>query len=80
MAEGYLAGETVRKLAKRFGFHRGTVSAALQRAGVDRRYHQHQPVDLDRADELHGQGLTVTQTAKTLGVGRTTLVRALRSR
>ena len=80
LVAGYQAGETVRQLALRFGFHRETVSIALKRAGVERRYHDRGEVDLDRADELHSTGLTITAVAARLGIGRTTLVKALRAR
>ncbi len=54
------------------GFHRETVSSALERAGVSRRYHQRRDVDLDRADELHAAGLSIADVAKTLGIGSPT--------
>lgn len=76
---GYEAGCTVRDLAAQFGLHRETVSAALERAGVARRYHHRRDVDLDRADDLHAAGLSITEVAQVLGVGRTTLVKARRA-
>jgi hypothetical protein len=74
----YQAGQTISQLADQVGFHRETVSAALQRAGVARRYHNRRAVDLDRADELHAAGLSLTEVAETLGIGRTTLIVARR--
>ena len=50
-----------------------------EEAGVPRRYHQSVPVDLERAERLRRQGLTLEQVAKRLGVGRTTLVKARRA-
>lgn len=61
-----------------FGFDRGTISSVVQRAGVETRYHQRTGVDLDRAAKLHDQGLSITEVAEQLGIGRTTLVRARR--
>ncbi len=80
LVESYRAGRTVHELSDEFGIHRDTVSAALERAGIDRRYHQQVPVDLDRADQLGARGLSITETAKALGIGRTTLVKARRAR
>jgi transposase len=74
----YQAGQTIRQLAERLGFHRDTVSAMLERAGVARRYHKRRAVDLDRADKLHAAGLSLTEVAETLGIGRTTLIVARR--
>jgi hypothetical protein len=79
LVAGYQAGQTIRELAEQFGFHRETVSAALERAGIPRRYHARRDVDLDRADELRATGLSITDVAKVLNIGRTTLVRARRA-
>ena len=58
----YEAGETIRQIADRLGFHRDTVSAALERESVARRYHQRVDVDLGAsAAELERQGLTLYQ-------------------
>jgi len=78
LVAGYSAGRTIRELAEQFGFHRETVSAALERAGVERRYHERVEVDLDRADELHRSGLSITEVARVMGIGRTTLTKARR--
>ena len=72
----YEAGETIRQIADRLGFHRDTVSAALERESVARRYHQRVDVDLVSAAELERQGLTLTEIATALGVGPTTLIKA----
>jgi len=76
LVAGYESGRTVRQLADQTGFRSDTVSAALERAGVARRYRQRRTVDLDRADELHAGGLSITDIAKVLGVEQTTLVKA----
>ena len=75
----YLDGDTIRDIAVNRRLHRGTVSAALHRSGVDTRDHERVPVDLERAEQLHESGLTITEVAATLGIGRTTLVRTRRS-
>ncbi len=78
MAAAYTSGMTLREVGAMFDFDRGTVSAAVKRAGVATRDHQRVEVDLERASQLHRSGLTLTEVARTLGVGRTTLVRARR--
>ena len=78
LVAGYQAGRTVRELAKEFGFHRETVSIALARAGVPRRYHETVGVNLEQVEQLQADGMTLAQIARFLGVGRTTLVRARR--
>ncbi len=80
LVERYVAGSTILELATDLGLHRDTVSAALERAGVARRYHERRTVDLERADELHAAGLSISEVAKALGVGRTTLIKARRAR
>jgi hypothetical protein len=79
MIDAYQAGATIQQVADEFGFHRETVSAALEREGVARRYHERRAVDLDQADELHAAGLSLTVIAEMLGVGRTTLIKARRA-
>jgi hypothetical protein len=80
LVAGYQAGRTLRELAKGFGFHRETVSIALARAGVPRRYHETVGVDLEQVEQLQAGGMTLAQIARFLGVGRTTLVRARRQK
>ncbi len=75
----YQLGETLRELACHYGIDRETVSKLVKRGDVHVRYHQTIEVDLNRATELHQQGLNLTEVAALLGVGRTTLVRARRS-
>jgi transposase len=79
MIATYRAGATLRQIAAQFGFHRDTVSAALEGEGVTRRFHQRVDVDLDQADELHAAGLSITEVAKAMGIGRTTLIKARRA-
>ena len=79
MARRYQGGETVQQIADALGFHRETVSIALQTVGVARRYHQRVEIDLKQADDLLAAGLTITDTAEAMGIGRTTLVKARRA-
>lgn len=74
----YESGLTLREVGALFGFDRGTISTAVQHAGLETRYHERTEVDLDQASQLHAQGLTITEVAERLGIGRTTLIRARR--
>ncbi len=74
----YDAGATVYDLAERFGVHRDTVSGVVKQAGLVTRYHERTYVDLERAAVLEAKGLTLTEIAQKLGVGRTTLIVARR--
>jgi hypothetical protein len=67
------------QLGLQFAVHRDRVSRILHSAGVERRYHQTVAVNLTRAAELNGEGLTLQQIADRIGVGRTSLVAARRS-
>ncbi len=78
IAAAYESGLTLRELGALFGFDRGTISSVVRRAGRSTRYHQRVEVDLDQAERLRAQGMTITEVAERLGVGRTTLVRARR--
>lgn len=80
IAAAYESGLTLRELGALFGFDRGTISSVVQHAGVETRYHQRTEVDLGRAERLHAEGLTITEVAERLGIGRTTLIRARRGR
>ena len=80
IVETYKSGRTIRDIAKQLGFHRETISRALHDAGVATRYHQTQEVDLDVADQLIARGNTITQTALTMGISRSMLVRARKAR
>ena len=74
----YEFGLTLREGDELFGVDRGTITNAAKHAGLRTRYHQRAGIDLDRAELLHAQGLTISEVAEHLGIGRTTLVRARR--
>jgi hypothetical protein len=72
---------------KRFGsWPSGSASTARRsrlhwsERGVERRDRVRRVVDLGLAHELHAAGLSITAAARVLGIGRTTLVKARRSR
>lgn len=75
----YLGGSTIRELAKSVGISRDRMSAILQTHGVERRYHETVPIDLALAEDLAASGLSLTEVAERMGVGRATLVRARRT-
>lgn len=78
MIEAYQSGLRVRDVATQFGFHRTTVSTALKGKGVKLRFHETVDVDLKRAEQLLATGLSLTDVAAQLCIGRTTLIRARR--
>jgi hypothetical protein len=55
----YSQGVTIRQLASEFGVNREKVSAILVANDVPRRSHSTVTVDLDRASELEGEGLSL---------------------
>lgn len=74
----YAAGATVYELAERYGIHRTRVSKLIKQAGGSVRYHETAGIDLARAEELHASGISLTEVARHLGVGRSALIRARR--
>jgi IS30 family transposase len=66
--EGYEDGQTVYELANRFGVRRQTVSAILQRHGIQRCYKLLTAADVDRARQLYEAGSSLAAIAERLGV------------
>lgn len=79
MVSEYEAGATVYELEAKYRVDRDRVSKLLKGAGVRVRDHERVEVDLARAAELQAQGMNLTEVAKTMRIGRTTLVRARRA-
>jgi hypothetical protein len=77
--EARLCTKTVYEVAAEFNLDRDRVSKLVKAAGRRVRDHERVAVDLTRAAELQVQGLNITDVAKAMGIGRTTLVRARRA-
>lgn len=79
LVEAYRRGATERSLARRFGAHRHTISRHLQRAGVVKRPKvKMTKVWLARARELRAQGWSMERIGRELGVGGSTVRKALK--
>lgn len=67
--EAYQAGASQRELAKRYGIHRTTVTAHLERAGVAvRPTDKLTQDDIAKAAELYTQGWSLARIGDVLGV------------
>jgi transposase-like protein len=69
---------SVKELAQRFGIHRVTVTAQLQRQGVVLRRSGLAPADIQAAATLYDQGWSCARLCTKFGVDSTTVWRALR--
>jgi hypothetical protein len=67
----------VKELAQRFGIHRLTVTALLQRNGVELRRSGLVASEIPRAAELYRQGWSLARLGASYGVDPTTVWRAL---
>ncbi|MFT3855102.1 MAG: hypothetical protein QM733_20560 [Ilumatobacteraceae bacterium] len=65
-------------MATAYNIHRKTVSAILERHGVDRRYNLLRQEQLDQAAELYRSGQSLAKIAQTMGVSTKTIHTALR--
>lgn len=70
LVEAYQAGATLRELSARFGLHERTVSAHLERHGVERRVSRPKLscADIERAAELYRSGLSWAAVAEQFDV------------
>ena len=78
LVDAYRAGESVYRLADRFGIARQTVSAVLERHGVARRYRILTPEDVEAAVRLYESGLSLVDVGDRLVVNASTVLNALR--
>jgi hypothetical protein len=69
----------VRDLAKKFGIHRLTVTAHLQRHSVGLRQSGLEPVEVQAAASLYLQGWSLARLGEKYGVDSTTVWRAMRA-
>jgi transposase-like protein len=80
LAAAYEAGATTHELAARFGIHRNTVSAHLERADVTTRTRRGlSPDDVDEAARLYHEGWSGARLAKKFGVSDHTIRATLRN-
>lgn len=68
MVEAYRAGESVGAIAKRLGFHRGTVAAHLKEAGLIVRADPRNPETCRRVVEVYQRVGSYKGTARELGI------------
>ena len=80
LCEAYEADVPLKELTARFGIHRVTASAILERQGVPRRYRKLTTADLDAAAASYAAGDYLTTIAGRLGVNPTTVGRRLTKR
>ena len=80
LREAYCAEVPLKELAARFGIHRVTASAILERQGIPRRYRKLTTADLDDAAAAYAAGDSLTTIARRLGVNPTTVGRRLARR
>jgi hypothetical protein len=77
LAKAYAEGELLDQLVARFKVHPTTIEKHVRAAGVPKRLHWIGPRQLEHAIELYRDGRSVKFIANELGVGATTVRRAL---
>lgn len=77
LVEAYRTGAGVKELAHRFGVHRHTVAAILQRSGIPCHPRGLSPDQLTTAQTLYKAGWSLARLGEKLGVDGTTVWRAL---
>lgn len=80
LVEHYKAGATMNQLARRFGMHRGTVRAQLERQGVQIRHGSSFPAELlPEAIRLYEAGNSTAKVGVRLGLTPRVVLRALQN-
>jgi len=74
----YQSGKTIRELTAQFRIHKTTVTAILERAGIDRRVRTISPEEIAQATELYREGLSTAFIAASLGFSPETIRSNLR--
>jgi DNA-directed RNA polymerase specialized sigma24 family protein len=74
----YQAGDLMTELAERYGIHRRTVSAILERHSVPTRASGLAPEQIQRAVLMYAQGQSLAKIGKLLGVNAKTVHTRLR--
>jgi transposase-like protein len=76
---GYQAGSMIRELGKRFGISRQTVSAILQRHGVEMRQRGLSPEQVDDVVQLYESGWSLARIGERMRVDHVTVLNRLRA-
>jgi hypothetical protein len=79
LVSAYEQQASVKELAQQFGIHRTTVTALLQRHGVELRHSGLEPTEVQAAANLYRQGWTLARLGEMLGADSTTIWRMLRA-
>ena len=79
LINGYGQGAPVKDLAQWFGIHRVTVTALLQRYGVELRRSGLAPADIPAVASMYNQGWSCARLGEKFGVDAATVWRALRA-
>jgi ribosomal protein S13 len=73
LCAAYRNGRTIRALSAQFGIHRTTVTAILERAGIDRRIRTISDEEVERATELYDEGFSTAIIGNRLGFSAETV-------
>ncbi len=66
-------GKTIRELTVQFGFHKTTVTAVLERAGINRRIRTISAEEVAQAAQLYNEGLSTAVIGARLGFSPETI-------
>jgi DNA-directed RNA polymerase specialized sigma24 family protein len=73
VCRAYQAGLTIRELSAQFAVHKTTVTAVLERAGIDRRIRTISAGEVTRATRLYREGLSTATIGAALGFSAETI-------
>jgi DNA-binding CsgD family transcriptional regulator len=79
IARRYGEGQSVYALAAFFGVSRQTISGALERSGIQRRYRMLDDACLEQARELYQSGMSLANVGDALHVSAKTVLNAFRA-
>jgi lambda repressor-like predicted transcriptional regulator len=74
----YQSGKTIRELTVQFGIHKTTLTAVLERAGIDRRIRTISADEVAQAASLYNEGLSTAVIGARLGFSPETIRSNLR--
>jgi len=73
LCRAYQSGKTIRELTSQFGIHKTTVTAVLDRAGIDRRIRTISPEEVVQAEVLYAEGFSTASIGSRLGFSAETI-------